>query len=364
VGAPAPGPLRLLALGDDPIWAVWAQVAALAGATLEVASAAAPIDTPPPDAVLISPWWQAAPVAARRAVAAVRAGGGRADVWLVCTEPSPGLRAEVLAEGAVGCLPRLPTAELIARIGRLAAWRPVEAAVPLQPPEPEAASQPAGRATPVAVAAVVRRVGRLGLAAVAAWATAVAHAARGGMVRVRRAAKGAHRPAPVRLAARPAEPRGPRPAAAALPWWEWPAPVPQRSVALAVASALPDGCPVAAALLRTWAAHRGARLCRPGVAPPPGGGAGVWALDLGSPPPPERGRVHPRLRRARVAGAVAVVIQPDLAEMQAARTLVAALAALGLKDLRVWVVGDPVPWGTLADLSVALGVPCVAVPLP
>lgn len=90
-------------------------------------------------------------------------------------------------------------------------------------------------------------------------------------------------------------------------------------------------------------------------------GAGVIAADLGSPPAPERGVLHPLIRFAAHATAVAVVAQPDPDGLFAARAICDGLQALGATDLRVWIVGYRPEAATAQELQAGLGVPCVFV---
>ena len=400
--------LVLATWGADPVWASWARTGADAGWTLEAWEGAR---CEAPDAVLTSPWSEPGPESVRRVVAALQGRSPSADVWLVCTSAFAPLNAMVLAAGGAGCLPRLPSAESLERIGRLAAWWPPEgggaplAATPGEggpgaemfrargaepdPDSPPAAAPPVGsgarvgpgteRRAPLVrgVAGVLRGVG----GRAAAFLRHQVHGMRssdgapegGGERPGRGAATGAIGRLPFVGTAwtrggGSAGGCGPRASEGqAGPWWRWPEGGGAGLPTLVVLAARPGGEAAAASALEAWAARRGA-----GWWPVPGqtpAGAAVparapvpvapTAVYLGCPWSPPPGQPSGEWRRAAAGAAVAVVSRLDAAELGAARHLARLLRVAGAADVRVWLVGPRVTEGALRELSAVLGVGCL-----
>jgi len=123
---------RLRSLGDDPVWAVWGAFAARQHLDFGA------LERPAPAAgahlvLLVSPWHSPGPEAVAGACGLLRR-GGRADVWLVCSAPSPGLQAAVLSAGGSGCLPRLPESTAVGRALQLCTGWPAPARAVVAPP--------------------------------------------------------------------------------------------------------------------------------------------------------------------------------------------------------------------------------------
>ena len=301
--------VQLLACGADPIWAVWAAWSEAAG----VAFAPRPARLPAAGGVLlVSPWEQPGPEALAAARRSAR--GAAVDIWLVHSEPSPELQAEVLAGGGRGCLPRLPGEEAVRRALQLAAW-----------------TFPGGQP---GAAEVERRAGQPRAAVAAPPAARV----------------GSGGPPPARLA--PPQRRGweraaPRPSAGQ-PWWAWPEAAGPEAV-LAVVAPWPVPAAWVEEAAGVWEAAAGR---------PPG-----TALRLGSLPAPLRGALHPAIGRAAAAQAVAVLTAADWTALDGARRLVDALRACGALRVAVWLAGGA-GGVTARQLALALGVPCAAIPVP
>lgn len=90
-------------------------------------------------------------------------------------------------------------------------------------------------------------------------------------------------------------------------------------------------------------------------------GLGPIAADMGSPPPPDRGELHPIVRYAGKASHVAVVAQSDPEGLFAGRAVIDAVRACGAVDVQAWIVGYRAEAGTVEELGVALGAPCAVV---
>ncbi len=108
------------------MWAEWTVVARAVGAgvVMDAVPPGGPARIGAAAAVLVSAWDGPAVGEVQRAVAGLGAAGAVCDVWLVCSDPPPALRMDVLAAGGVGCLPRVPESRSVAHVARLARWHP------------------------------------------------------------------------------------------------------------------------------------------------------------------------------------------------------------------------------------------------